>query len=359
PSQEGCYRAVRFIAFIPTVLLFSACAPTTQRVSIDPKLAEAEAEKQREIALSEFHKEKRRLFYVSYPLLIGGRALCKDKVSPHVGASFSSAQGYPEEFRSAARTVFGETDAFRISLVAPNSPADAAGLREGDILLRLDGQPVPKGEAATEKLVKLYEEIAKKKSTFTLDVRRGEQELQLTITSVMGCDYPVVLSTDDSLNAYADGERVVIMRGMLRFASSDTELSVVIAHELAHNVMQHISAKRGNAMLGMLADILAGVGGVNTQGTFTQMAANAYSQDFEAEADYVGLYIMALSGVGIDGAAYFWRRMAAAHPQAIQSGGFLATHPSTPERFLGLENTIVEIKQKQTAGKPLRPELKK
>jgi len=66
-----------------------------------------------------------------------------------------------------------------------------------------------------------------------------------------------------------------------------------------------------------------------------------------------------LSGLEIKGSAYFWRRMAAAHPQAIQEGGFLASHPSTPERFLALEKTVEEIKQKQAAGKPLRPEMKK
>ncbi|MEQ9042657.1 MAG: M48 family metallopeptidase [Alphaproteobacteria bacterium] len=349
-------RAVVLLASV--LFLVAACAPTTQRVAIDPTLAAKEAEKQREIALSEFHKDKRRLFYVSYPLIVGGAPLCKDKVSPQVGASFSYIYNYPEEFRSAAKAVFGDTEEFRISLVAPNSPATRAGLREGDVLIRLDGKSMPKGEKAGAEVVKLYDETAKKKKQFSIDVRRDGEELQLTIVPEMGCDYPVMLSNEDSLNAYADGERVVIMRGMLRF-TSDTELSVVIAHELAHNVMEHISAKRGNAMLGMLADILASVGGVNTQGTFTQMAANAYSQDFEAEADYVGLYIMALSEVEIEGAAHFWRRMAAAHPQSIQPGGFMATHPSTPERFLGLENAIAEIKQKQAEGKPLQPEMKK
>ena len=351
---------MRAIVFLATIFfLLSACAPTTQRVSVDPKLAAKEAEKQREIALSEFHKDKRRLFYVSYPLLIGGHSLCEDKVSPQIGASFSSIQNYPEEFRSAAKTVFGETEEFRISLVAPNSPVDMAGLREGDILVRLDGKSLPEGEAATTELIELYEGIAKKKRTFPIDVRRGEETLQLTITSKMGCDYPVMLANSDSINAFADGERVVIMRGMLRFTDSDTELSTVIAHELAHNAMHHISAKRGNAMLGLIVDILASVGGINTQGAFARMAGNAYSQDFEAEADYVGLYIMGLSGVEIEGAAHFWRRMAAAHPQAIQSGGFMATHPSTPERFLSLENTVAEIKRKQAEGKPLRPEMKK
>jgi len=351
---------VRAISFLAVFFLFlGACAPTTQRVAVDPKLAEKEAEKQREIALTEFRKDKRRLFAVSYPVLVGGKPLCGERIAPQVGASFSSIFHFPEEFRTAAKTVFGDGEELRIALVVPGAPADKAGLRERDLLLQINGTPVPKGEDAPKAFSKLYSEAAKGSKNFTLDVRRGEEEIHLTITPEMGCDYPVLLANDDSLNAFADGERIVLMRGMVRFAQSDTELATVIAHELAHNAMEHISSKRGNAMVGLFADILASIGGVNTQGTFSRLAAGMYSQEFEAEADYVGLYIMALSGIEIEGAPYFWRRMAAAHPQAIQQGGFLATHPSTPERFLALEKAVEEIKQKQADGKPLRPEIKK
>jgi hypothetical protein len=352
---------VRAIAFLATVfLLLSACAPVTQRVATNPELIAIEAEKQREIAIWEWYKDVRRLYYVSYPVLVGGYSLCKDKnkVSPQVGAGFNTIVNYPEEFRSAATTVFGETEEWRVSLVAPNSPADVAGLQVDDILISLDGKPPPGGNGAVAEFNKLYEETTKKKQTFSVDVRRGEETLQLTITSEMGCSYPITLANSNSLNAFADGKSVFIMRGMVHFASSDMELSTVIAHELAHNVMGHIEAKRGNAMLGTLADILALGLGLNTQGGFGRMAGNAYSEDFEAEADYVGLYIMGLSGLEIEEAAYFWRRMAAANPQAIQPGGFLSTHPSTPERFLSLENTVVEIKRKQMDGKSLRPEMR-
>jgi len=347
-------RGIVFL--VPAFFLLFACAPVTQRVAIDPKLMAVEAEKQREIAIWELYKDTRRLYYVAHPVLVGGYSLCKDEVSPQVGAGFNTIQNYPEEFRSAGRTVFGDTEEWRVSLVAPNSPADVAGLQVDDILISLDGKLPPGGNERVAGFNKLYEEITKKKQTFSVDVRRGEETLQLTITSKMGCSYPVILANSNSLNAFADGKNVFIMRGMLHFARSDIELSTVIAHELAHNVMGHIEAKRGNAMLGTLVDILALGLGVNTQGGFTGMAGNIYSEDFEAEADYVGLYIMELSGLEIEEAAYFWRRMAASNPQAIQPGGFLSTHPSTPERFLAIANTVAEIKRKQTDGKSLRPE---
>jgi predicted Zn-dependent protease len=37
---------------------------------------------------------------------------------------------------------------------------------------------------------------------------------------------------------------------MLRFTGKDDELAVVVAHEIAHNAMGHIDAKKKNATLG-------------------------------------------------------------------------------------------------------------
>jgi len=54
------------------------------------------------------------------------------------------------------------------------------------------------------------------------------------------------------------------------------------------------------------------------------------AEDFEREADYVGLYIMALDGWPIDSAPDLWRRMAAQSPGSIK---FASSHPTTAERF--------------------------
>ena len=54
------------------------------------------------------------------------------------------------------------------------------------------------------------------------------------------------------------------------------------------------------AGVGLVFDILAAVAGVNTGGDFMRIGAEAgagaFSQDFEAEADYVGVYLMARGG---------------------------------------------------------------
>ena len=57
---------------------------------------------------------------------------------------------------------------------------------------------------------------------------------------------------------------------MMRFAVDDTDLAIVVGHELAHNVMTHSSKKMANYVLGSIVDILAAIYGVNTQGMFGQ-----------------------------------------------------------------------------------------
>lgn len=169
------------------------------------------------------------------------------------------------------------------------------------------------------------------------------------------CNYPVILVEDDNLNASADGKRAYIHTGMIRFTESDEELAFIVAHEIAHNMLAHIDKKRANAALGTIADLaLAITLGVNTQGAFGDAGSKAYSQAFEAESDYLALYLLANSGYDITNTPDFWRRMGIEHPDSISSR-YNSTHPSTPERFVAMEVAVSEIEKKQNSGKQLIP----
>ena len=128
----------------------------------------------------------------------------------------------------------------------------------------------------------------------------------------------------------------------------------MIAHELGHNIMDHISKLRTNSLLGTIVDLAAAYYGVNTQGVFGQVGARMYSQEFEAEADYVGIYYMERAGYSIDNVADFWRDMAVEHPGSINQS-HASTHPATPERFLEINAAIEEIKEKKRLNQQLIP----
>lgn len=175
------------------------------------------------------------------------------------------------------------------------------------------------------------------------------------------CSFGIKFAPQEKgINAHADGNNVVVYPGLIDFARNDNHLAFVISHEFAHNILAHVASQKQNVMagslLGTLLDIGAASQGYDTGGTFGNIGGQAgllrYSQGFEEEADYVGLYILARAGYKIEDAPEFWRAMSAADPQGIYGSG---THPSNPTRFIAMNKTIAEINAKKAAGQPLTP----
>lgn len=352
-------RNALLFPILALLLAAGACAgPTTRGVEVDDALVASEAKKQREIAFRSLMEDQDHIHDVAFPVLTGAAALCGNQIRPAVGMYFVNLPFIQKEYREAASNLYGLGDSPQITHVASGSPADRAGLEAGDVLAEIGSTVVPTGDRAMAEIAAMWEKTVRPEKATVFTVLRGGSELQVEVTPVEACDYPVLVVTSSAVNAFADGAKIGVTRGMLRFARDDQELSLVISHELAHNVMKHIGAQKQNALFGSILDILASAAtGISTGGIFGNVAAQAYSKEFEAEADYVGLYIMARAGLKIDDAPYFWRRMAAEHPGSIQAN-HASSHPATPQRFVALEKTIEEIERKRSAGEALVPSLK-
>ncbi len=183
-----------------------------------------------------------------------------------------------------------------------------------------------------------------------------------------GCAYDIHVkhSTsggEDVINAYADGQTVYITPTMVRFTRSDEELAAILAHEFAHDMMGHIGKEAQNQLFsrfaGAVLDAMAKNEGYKTHSEGeTEGALNAdlaFSPAFEAEADYVGLYLMARAGYDYHGIANLWRRMSLESPDSIY---VRSTHPTNPERYIAIRKTIAEIDEKKRRHLPLLPQLK-
>ena len=172
-------------------------------------------------------------------------------------------------------------------------------------------------------------------------------ELQL---QERGCYYYFRLNQNDELNSKADGKNIIIYTGMMRFIESDDELAVVMAHEFSHNLMNHVDAQKNNKnigkIFGLAIDALASSQGLNTHGD---------AAEFEQEADYVGLYVMARAGYDIKKAGDLWRRMSIENPSDIYT---TSTHPSNAARFVAIQKTIAEIEYKRKNHVELLPYFK-
>jgi predicted Zn-dependent protease len=157
------------------------------------------------------------------------------------------------------------------------------------------------------------------------------------------------LETDD-LNAYAmPGGKIMVYTGLARkLKLSDAELAAVIGHEIAHALREHSRERISRAYAQQLA--LAGVAVVTGAGQGALDIANTvaavtfqlpHSREQEAEADEIGMELMARAGYDPSAAVSVWKKMMAAN-----DGGppeFLSTHPSPQTRISGLQKLVPKV----------------
>lgn len=363
--MKGRVRELRCFFVVLLVAVLAACAaPRANVPAVESAAAENEAKKQRALVLDAFVAQQLRLERVGVPILHSAVSMCPDKRRYTTGAWFWTRDVFPEHLQDAAANKYGASDLIQVGLVRAGSPAALAGLMLGDVPVRVDDWAVPTGDGAFKVFIDHLDERLQQPTPLVFSVRRGQAPLlQLSVVPKQICDYRLVVEPSDDKNAYADGERVVVFKGMMEFLRTDEELATVVAHEVAHNAMGHVAAQNTNAVVGglfgLVLDVAAAAAGVNTQGGFAklgaQVGAGTYSVGFEQEADYVGLYLMARAGYDETKAPNLWRRMAVLNPQAIQHR---TSHPTTPERFVALEQSVAQIEQKRRAKLPLDPDLK-
>ncbi len=322
---------------------------------------DAEAQKQADLALKLRMDDQTRVLAVAYRLMTANAELCPSS-KPTLGLSVTTIDGMPKPMRAAASRSLGLTAAPTVIWIPPDGAADKAGLKAGDRVVAVADWTVTPDSAGQRGIEQRLTNLGP--GDVNLKVAGPEGERLTTLHPVMSCGYSIAIADLDEPNAAADGSHIVVNRGMLRFVKNDDELALIIAHELAHDSERHIRSKQANATAGLVAggavDVLFALGGINTQGAFMRagQAAGAgfHSVEFEAEADYVGVYYMARAGYNTEGVEDFWRRIAAEHYNTI----FVKNdHPTAPARYLSIARARTEIDAKRKAGTALTPERKK
>jgi hypothetical protein len=347
-------------------MMATACGPTLQPPRVSPHLLEQEAALQRVLLFKNRADRLARLQRIYTPLRIANADLCGSNISPVTGIIGIDRPSLPSDLRIEAQRVYGLSDGISVIDVVPNSPAAEAGLQQRDVITgAAPGKGVmPSGWTwsglTIPDLVKVIE--ASVGNPMTLLIRRAGTAFPLVVTPRLGCSYPIELLSSDLFFAGSDGRRILLSTGLFNHVSDDREIAVIVSHELAHNVLRHREKKEGNRAIGGAVGLLVDIGllaaGVNTQGAVSQAAmdagAKAYSQEFEFEADYLGLYMLARAGFDIGVAPNLFRRMGVEDPSS-QIKNYFSTHPSTPERAVAMTQTIAEIQGKAGQQEALLP----
>jgi Zn-dependent protease with chaperone function len=350
---------MRRLPALAVLLVLAGCAgqvrpPQTKGGNASPA--------QTEFVLRERLRVSRRIFRIGERLLFLGVPLCGSQQVRSIGIALWNMHSGGKFGPPIMASAFGLDDELRIQALGERSPAARAGLRQDDRIAKIGGQPAARGKDAVKLAGTRLRALNRTGQPYTIAVRRGGRLRQVTVQPAPRCAYSYGLVFTSQINAFADGKRVVVTTGLMRFAHSDAELAVVFGHELAHNTLKHLRSTRATSIVGSIggiaADIALGVIGIPTFGIFSRLGGlagrRAFSVQFEKEADYVGLYFAALAGYPLQGAPDIWRRLAVENPRK-GNRGLARTHPSYAERLTAMEATIQEIRRKRKAGLPIRP----
>ncbi|NPV05941.1 MAG: M48 family metalloprotease [Syntrophaceae bacterium] len=345
------------IVWLSLLVLFG-CGPKLKKIDISDPAVRAEREKQQQLLAENFLKQQSRLMRISGPILCSAAEFAPaEKVNAYYGLFFIHKDIISQEMKNTFVRMYGLGENPKVLYIAPDSPAEKGGIKNGDEILKINGKSFNGKE-----IYKIWAEERKKSTNINLTVSREKEVKSVTLNGIPSYSSAVLLSSDQRINAYADGTNVVIFMGIMN-ALSDEEISIIVGHEVAHNLLEHVSKTRGNAALGTVADVIvsgllsfAARTPISTRGAFTNVGATVYSKEFEGEADYMGLYLSARAGFDIKQAADMWRKMAVLNPGSIKEKSYFSSHPSSPERYLAMEKTIIEIESKRKENKPLIPD---
>ncbi|MGH1462026.1 MAG: M48 family metalloprotease [Neptuniibacter sp.] len=292
-------------------------------------------------ALTYQNKLNARLAEVAYPLLKGSLEDCGKRTRFSIGSFLHKSSEYPKEQHTATTELYGNSDKVQI-LYALNAGASQGKLFKGDLILKINKQSIP--DNSTTAAIKILKAAISDGAKVKLLVERQNETLTVAIQPEKVCDYSVVLSPSETINGYADGGRIIITSGLMRFAADNDQLALIIAHELAHNTLGHIPKRLSNGALGMVIDIVLTSSGFPSPLLATAIGANLYSQAFETEADLEAIRLLHNAGYNIKGLDNFWREMAMLHPSSITHNQSIS-HPTTVERALSIRQKIKELEK--------------
>lgn len=170
-------------------------------------------------------------------------------------------------------------------------------------------------------------------------------------------------------NAYVlPGGNIFVFLGTLQMVENDDQLAIVLAHEMAHAVLNHSyeQVSRGIIVELMLAlpiamiwaifpDLLAGFLLLVGQSIVDVFHTLPYTRALENEADTIGLLLAAKACVDIREAVVFWATMRTLTDLNIEPSQipWLSTHPDHGDREKRINDLLTEaIQYRIHAGCP-------
>lgn len=274
-----------------------------------------------------------QLVRVGFALSAGSVSWCPSNRGWSYGLLVESSQD-PGDRRTSE-----SGDLLIVSYVYPGFPAEKAGIRRGDVVSDVNGQAV-KARYGRELLVEMDRFAHARIQPVTLGIDSRGSHQQVDVYAIPVCPVHIERVEHSGINAMADGATIRITSGMLEFLRSEDELAWVLAHELAHNVMEHSqSARLEDALEAMLRSD-------QVQGALVEKPTRMQR---EIQADRIAADMLANAGFNLTRARGVLERFAALYhqrPDVFHS----TTHPVPTDRLLSFDKAIQDIQARQARG---------
>lgn len=294
-----------------------------------------------------------RVYRIAAPLIIRNAVLCRTQARPLLGFTAKNVYSYPPELATSARKTLGLGERLQVMQVLDGSGAQKAGMVPGDILQSIQDIAMPEGPQAENEAARLLAPVLKNFTDIRVKVLRRGQPVELRIPLTLACAFAIDIGHAPNVNAYSDGRRIMLTRGLLEALAGDDEVAVILARELAHNVLQHARQLQQTATVSGVIDSL-----LPLQPEPTSYAGGRgikpLPDKMDQEADRLALFMLARASYDPLNLSTVAQKLSEIAP-ANQLNSYSAMHPWTEERRNLVHSIVKEIRQKQAAKRPLVP----
>jgi membrane-associated protease RseP (regulator of RpoE activity) len=267
----------------------------------------------------------RRMNRIVWPILVVAAPRCErlGLAGATIGIAAVNIVSFPPERRAWARNLLTLGLRPRVLFVPDGTPAHDAGIREGDAIVAVNGAAIAETDDAPNDITRRVKDAIKVDAPIRIDVARDTGTASATVRPVTVCRLAIHATESADIEATFKGDRATISKGLSQFATEDRDLAVILAHGVAHVILE-----------------------AETAGPATLRFTNAGSPEVERAADKLSLELTAAAGYPVDRAAELWERLKGATP-APSRASLAALHPITPERLAALRAASAQARPSQ------------
>jgi predicted Zn-dependent protease len=244
---------------------------------------------------------------------------------------------------SACSSVTG-TGRSQLNLVSDSEINQMASLQYKELLQEA---PLSKDKQKTQMIKNVGARISKAAEQMLRDYNRPEE--------IADYKWEFNLIESDEVNAFCmPGGKVAFYTGILPICETEAGVAAVMGHEVAHAIAKHgnerVSQQTLASTAGSLLSIGLGIGGASSVTADLVLTAYSvgsqygvllpFSRTHEAEADRIGMSLMAMAGYEPTEAISFWERMG--KKSSGSTPFFFSTHPSDKQRVKNLNKYLEE-----------------